>query len=682
MASETEFLRDQVNRLNSALGSCQDASSAAWFKQTEYMGSDSAGPWLTDKSLMPPLIAEYDRQMKQMEDQLKLYKRQMVDVKASLEQVIRENERLHTEKRISVERELESLSVGVEGDVATDVVTISNLEEQVKCAVEEKEKALQVWQVSTQELDRLQKLYQSTVRDSQLHTAEWQHVQNQLAQAQQLSQKLQATNQNLESTNHQFLKTVAEQNGELEQLRSQLRQAKQDLRVATVKVDEMTRLMQSIQDQMQRREEDAAEAHGREQASDHRLQQLQAVLNQSENRLKAAAQEAECVRRDRARWERQVGDLQTRCAALEEEKFEAFNHVRASLQLAEEASLHRDQAQLREKQRVEELERMKEGMKQLVEEAAVRTRREVDAVRKQCNTQIDRLAEELSALQLECADKETQIERAHRERKAVEEELEKLYSEGRYGEPELRKIEALHQRCLNAERLKEEMELSLNTTHSTMKRQEMEFSEELSRCQEQVRCLQVALARAREESSSVSEERLRLQQDNQQLQKDMDTLRKECVLAQRQAKEQVSRVEQDLCVREQAVEARLRELEESSRTSSAGLKRLLLAQQKTTERYRDEARQLTHTFQNKIASLRLELNKQKQRTQELELQVEGDREKVLECEQQLAEHQEKNKRLQRRLDQAEHRASTASHQLSIMSQRRKAASLLDLETFS
>ncbi|KAK1792442.1 hypothetical protein P4O66_012390, partial [Electrophorus voltai] len=544
---------------------------------TEYMGSDSAGPWLTDKSLMPPLIAEYDRQMKQMEDQLKLYKRQMVDVKASLEQVIRENERLHTEKRISVERELESLSVGVEGDVATDVVTISNLEEQVKCAVEEKEKALQVWQVSTQELDRLQKLYQSTVRDSQLHTAEWQHVQNQLAQAQQLSQKLQATNQNLESTNHQFLKTVAEQNGELEQLRSQLRQAKQDLRVATVKVDEMTRLMQSIQDQMQRREEDAAEAHGREQASDHRLQQLQAVLNQ----LKAAAQEAECVRRDRARWERQVGDLQTRCAALEEEKFEAFNHVRASLQLAEEASLHRDQAQLREKQRVEELERMKEGMKQLVEEAAVRTRREarVDAVRKQCNTQIDRLAEELSALQL-------------------------LYSEGRYGEPELRKIEALHQRCLNAERLKEEMELSLNTTHSTMKRQEMEFSEELSRCQEQVRCLQVALARAREESSSVSEERLRLQQDNQQLQKDMDTLRKECVLAQRQAKEQVSRVEQDLCVREQAVEARLRELEESSRTSSAGLKRLLLAQQKTTERYRDEARQLTHTFQNKIASLR------------------------------------------------------------------------------
>lgn len=73
----------------------------------------------------------------------------------------------------------------------------------------------------------------------------------------------------------------------------------------------MTRLLQNVQDQMQRRvrdvaiivsspfcvfsnnvvrvcvivqEEDAAEAHGREEASDRRLQQLQAALNQLEAR--------------------------------------------------------------------------------------------------------------------------------------------------------------------------------------------------------------------------------------------------------------------------------------------------------------------------------------------------------------------------------------------------------------
>ncbi|XP_017543438.2 sodium channel and clathrin linker 1 isoform X2 [Pygocentrus nattereri] len=681
MASEIEFLRDQVNRLSSALGRYQD-SPGNLVPQAEDVAAESTTPWLTDRGIVAPLIAEYDRHMQQMEAQLKHYQRQMVDVKASLEQVVRENERLHAEQRVSVERQLQALPVGVEGDAATDAVAVSNLEEQVKCAVEEKERALQMWQAAAQELDRLQKLYQSTMRDGQIHTAERQQAQNQLAQVQQQAQKLQAANQTLESTNQQFLKTIAEQSSELEELRAQLRQAKQDLRTATAKVDEMTRLMQNVQDQMQRKEEDAVEAHGREEASDRRLQQLQTALSLLEGRLKGATAEAETVRREQALWERKLGELQSRCATLEEEKFETFQRLRNSLQLAEEASLQRDQAQLREKQRVEELERMKEGMKQLVEEAAARTRREVETVRKQCNTQIHRLTEELSALQLECADKETQIERAHRERKAVEEELEKVYREGRCGEPELRKLEALHQRCLNAERLKEEMELTLHSTQSNMKKLEMEFSEELSRCQEEVRRLQVALASAREESSSISEDRLSLQQENQQLQRDMETLRKECALVQRQAKQQVSRMQQELSVKEQGLETRLREMEESSKISTAGLSRLLLAQQKTTNRYREETKQLTNTFHSSLSSLRSELNKQKQRCQELEIQLETHHEKVLEHERQVAEQQEKNARLQRRLTQAEQKASSASHQLSVMSHRRKAASMMDLETLS
>ncbi|XP_066515951.1 sodium channel and clathrin linker 1 [Hoplias malabaricus] len=675
MASEIEFLRDQVNRLSSALGRYQDSHSNA-FTQAEDLGFESTAPWLTDQGVMSPLISEYDRHLQQMDAQLKLYQRQMAEVKASLEQVIRENERLHTEQRVSIERQLQSLSV--DGDA--DLVTVSNLEEQLKCAMEEKERALQMWQASAQELDSLQKLYQSNVRDGQMHTAERQQVQTQLAQVQQLAQKLQASNQSLESNNQQFLKTIAEQSGELEDLRNQLRQSKQDLRTAASKVDELTQLLQSIQDQLQRKEEDAAGALGREEASDRRLQQLQTALSQLESRLKGATAEAEAGRRQKEQWERKLGELQGRCAAMEEEKFERLQRLRSSLQLAEEASLQRDQAQLREKQRMEEMERMKEGVKHLVEEAAARTRKEVETVRKQCNTQIHRLTEELSALQLECADKEAQLERAHRERRAVEEELEKLYREGRCGEPELRKIEALHQRCLNAERLKEEMELSLNTKQNTMKKMEMDLSEELLRCQEEVRRLQVALANAREESSSISEERLSLQQENQQLHRDMEALRKECVAAQRQAKQQVSRMQQELCVKEQSLESRLREVEESSKSSTAGLHRLLLAQQKTTSRYREEAKQLTHTFQNTLSSLRSELNRQKQRCQELEIQVETDHEKILEYERQLAEHQEKNARLQRRLTQAEYRASTASQQLSVMSQRRKAASMVELET--
>lgn len=152
-------------------------------------------------------------------------------------------------------------------------------------------------------------------------------------------------------------------------------------------------------------------------------------------RLKAASQEAEAVRREQTVWERKVGELQSRCSTLEEEKYEALAKVRESVQVAEEAALQKDQvtlssfisvspppqfffshwwslllnllsciilltsvpsslcplkcvsvrtlslqALLREKQKAEELEKTKEAIKQLIQDAAVRTRKEVNGL--------------------------------------------------------------------------------------------------------------------------------------------------------------------------------------------------------------------------------------------------------------------------------------------------------------
>ncbi|XP_031670376.1 sodium channel and clathrin linker 1 isoform X2 [Oncorhynchus kisutch] len=687
MSTEVEFLRDQVQRLNSALSHYQDrhrseATSAPQGEEERH--TETPAPWLSDQSIMAPLLSEYDRHMDDMTEQLQSYQMQMTAIRLKLDTVVKENERLHAELRESVERQLQTLPVstgpGVEGDTLGDEGLISNLHQQIQLSVQERDQAMELWRASAQELDRLQQLYQITTSDGQLHVAEQQRLKDQLIQFQQHIQKLQVTNQKLESTNQQFLKTLTEQSTEMEELRNQLRSAKADLRMATAKVEEMTKLMQNVQDQIQRREDDAAEAHGREEASDRRLHHLQSALSQLEARLKAASQEAEGVRREQVVWERQVGELQVRCASLEEERYEAFSKVRDSIQLAEEASLQKDQALLREKQKSEELDRMNEAIRQLIQDAAIRTRKEVENVRKQCNSQIHRMAEELSALQLECADKESQMERSMREMRAVEEELEKVYKEGR-GEPEYRKMEVLHQRSLNAERLKDDMNITLQSTHNKMKKLEMDYSEELSRCQEEVRRLQGSLSAAREDCSGVSEERLQLQQENMQLRREMEELRKASMMTQRRAKQQVSQMEQEYSLKEQGLEARVRELEENSRSSSADLTRLLSAQQKTSQRWKEEAKTLTLTFHTKLTSLKGELSRQKQRCQELEIQLVTDHETIVEYERQMAEYQEKNSRLQRRLTQAEQKATTASQQLSIMtSQRRKTSSMADLES--
>ncbi|KAI3352270.1 hypothetical protein L3Q82_005249 [Scortum barcoo] len=686
MEAEVECLSDQVGRLTSALseyqyGPCTQSTTS---QVEEARRTESPAPWITDRSVMAPLIAEYDRHMEEMTEQLQRYQTQMTDVKVKLERVVKENERLHAELRESVEKQLHALPVAsrTEGSTLEEEEVIRNLQEQVQLSEQERGQAMELWQTAAQELERIQQMYQNTVSEGQIHDAQRQQLKDQLVQFQQHTHRLQVANQKLESTNQQFLKTVTEQSTEMEELHSHLRQSKAELRTATAKVDEMTKLLQNVQEQMQRREEDVAEAQGREDAADRRLQQLQTALSQLEARLKAASQEAEAVRREQTVWERKVGELQARCATLEEEKYEALAKVRESVQVAEEAALQKDQALLREKQRAEELEKTKEAIKRLIQDAAVRTRKEVrsyrlvtgslgencravsaevDNVRKQCNVQIHRMAEELSALQLECADKESQIERSLRERKAVEEELEKVYKEGR-AEPEFRKIDTLHQRCLNAERMKEDMSLTLQSTQNKLKKMEMDYSEELSRCQEEVRRLQGSLAAARDDCVCVSEERLQLQQENLQLRREMDELRKATLLVQKKAKQQVSQMEQDYSLKEQGLDARVRELEESSRSSNADLTRLLTAQQKSTQRWKEEAKNLVQAFETKITGLKAELNRQKQRSHELEMQLETDHNTIAEYKRQLADYQEKTSRLQRRLTQAEQRAATAAQQ--------------------
>ncbi|KAK7929353.1 hypothetical protein WMY93_005748 [Mugilogobius chulae] len=421
MEAEIHFLRDQVQRLNYALSQYQHGHNSQVSSQVEAEAQPTT-PWIADRSIMAPLIDEYDRHIEEMTDQLQKYQGQMTEVKVKLDRVVKENERLHTELRESVEKQLHAIpaSTALEGSAVEEETIIKNLHEQIQLSEQERGQAMELWQTTSQELDRLQQIYQKFMSDTQMHDAQRKELTDQLVHFQQQAQKLLVDNRKLEMTNQQFLKTLTEQTTEMEELQSHNRQSKAELRTATAKVNEMTKLLQNLQEQMQRQEEDVAQAHGRENAADRRLQQLQSALSQLESRLNAATQEAETVRREQSVYERKVGELQARCTTLEDDKYAALTKVRETIQTAEEATLQKEQALLREKQKTEELEKTKETIKHLIQDAAIRTRKEVENVRKQYNVQILRMTEELSALQLECADKQSQLERSLRERKAVE----------------------------------------------------------------------------------------------------------------------------------------------------------------------------------------------------------------------------------------------------------------------
>nr|XP_020637195.1 sodium channel and clathrin linker 1 isoform X2 [Pogona vitticeps] len=617
-----------------------------------------------------------------MNGQLKYCQMQMKEMRIKLEQVIKENERLHEELKEAIEKQLEALPSGsTSGDGAyIDENLMKNLQEQLQLANKEKEHVLELWQTVSLELERLQHKYQERMTEAQIHIVEGRKQKDQLTSFQQLTRQLHLANEKMESMNQVFLKTVREQNAELEHLRKQQRQSKVDLRTAVSKADEMTRLTEDLRAQIARREEDVLATQRREDASDKRVQQLQSNIKQLETRLCLVTKESEQLRTERTTLEKQIQELQKKCVDLEKEKYNAVGKVRDSLQLLEEANLQASQAMIAQKQKEEEITNMKEGFSQLVQNVALRTKKEIEDEKKRRTIQISRLSKECTALQLECGEKQSQIERAIREKRAVEEELEKIYREGRGNEGDYRKLEELHQRCLIAERAKDDLQLSLQKAQNKIKQQEMNYEEEIGRCQEMIHNLQSILDSSRQNCGSIGEECLKLQQENEQFKKEMEDLRRLATEAQQTAKLKISTMKNEHLIKEHGFEVRLKEMEDVNQNSIAELRGLLIAQQKATNRWKEETKKLTEITEARMNNLKSELNRQKNHTQELLCQLERANTKVIENEKLMLEHQEKVSRLQSRLSQAEERAATATQQLSALSmQKKKAASLLELE---
>uniref|UniRef100_A0A2K6G0Y6 Sodium channel and clathrin linker 1 n=1 Tax=Propithecus coquereli TaxID=379532 RepID=A0A2K6G0Y6_PROCO len=514
-------------------------------------------------SCVAPLITEYEKHLEALNGQLKYYQKQMGEMKLQLENVIKENERYQ-------------LAIG------SFIIVLGNFYfcYLIFIPVRNKNKL-------------------SSKGSGELLIS---RHKDQLTNYKQLTKKLHFSKENTE---------MVSENNHLVYL-----QAKSDVRVAAAKVEELTKATEDLQGQMQKKEEDMVSAQGREEASDRRLQQLQTSIKQLETRLCVVIQEANQLRAEKNNLEKQTRDLQAKCNELENEKYEAIIRARNSMQLLEEANLQKNQ--------VRNLVNMfRNEMPNIPPyNLTVRESIAITSTKKQYNIQISRLSEELSALQMECAEKQGQIERTIKEKKAVEEELEKVKRKRKYN--------------------------YLKPNYTDYLARQSGFggsSEEISRSQEMIQKLQNVLESERKNCGFVSEQRLKLQQENEQLQKETENLRKIALEAQKTAKLKISTMEHEFSIKEHGYEVQLREMEDSNRNSTIELRHLLATQQKAANRWKEETKKLTESNEKLIL-----------------------------------EHQEKANRLQRRLSQAEERAASASQQLSVITvQRRKAASMMNLE---
>ncbi|XP_077983921.1 sodium channel and clathrin linker 1-like isoform X2 [Glandiceps talaboti] len=659
---EVEFLRDQVHRLNAILGQYQEKylPIEVGKHKSVYSSADPKAPWLTSKSLLSPLIAEYDRQLDTLREQNSSYKKEYREQQAKLEHLVADNKRCHDELRRAIEnqlRETQPLSAG-EAAVLNEEDVLHNLQQQVQMVTQEKDAANEMVQSANQELDRVRHELQELKTEAQLKAGSYQTVQERSAHILTQNQQLLSDKHKLEAAAQQFQRTLDVQNGEIDQLREHLNQSKAEHRAANLQLHDVKKMLDQLKQEMIRKDSEASHAVGREHAADSRVSQLHAALMDMENQVSTLNNESRKLQSEKNQLEEKVAALQKKCGDSERHEYEASVKVRESVQMVENAILEKDQAVIREQQKSTELQRLQDVLNKLINEAGVRTKQEVENVRKQYNNNIAKLMDEIHALEMENAEKQAQMERAIREKRSVEQELEKVFREG-LSQAGSNAYQDLQTRLINAERAKDESVMRVQSLEKKIRAMDLSHSEEKAHSGHSINQLKNRLESMSKETEDISEERLQLLEEIDDCKMRVVEAEKKKEASQRQSEKQLTSMEQEMHLLRQQYEAKLEGLEDSHRQSSVELKQLLGSQQRMSARWREETKTITEKYEGKILELRNEMSELKRRNEDLSRELTSSRHRLVESEQRLAEFTDNARKLNQRLIAAEKRVGEA-----------------------
>lgn len=664
-----KFLQDQVRRLNAVLEEYQKKYLPV--KEPDVTGAEPLPPWITNSSILSPLLAEYDNNIKSSQEQALFLKEELSSLKQKTDHVVQENTRLHEELRRSIEAQMDVVRQGEGSGVEKEVM--ENMRHQLQLLSQERDSYVELWQNACGELEKLQEIEREKDGELKGRTRAMTSLQNDLHKARQFAEELQSINRKLRMEHEKFLATAQTQDQEIDEVRNDLRRCKAELKNSKAQNEELRRTQEIMEGQIRVRDRERGDGGNKDlPVVDTRMEQLQTTLIALESRLSGTLKELERLRSEKTELEERLEVLQKRSSDQEQREFEAIAHVKDSVQMVENAILERDQALVREQQKTQEISRLQEVINKILREAGKRTREEVDSVRNQCNKNIQKLMEEMHFLELEGAEKQAQLERSLREKAAVEKELEKLYQEGpseiaRAGMT----FEELQKRTGLAERTRDEALRRVDSLNSTLRKIETKHEQEKSQGVSEIGELKRRMKQLEEENEEISDNRLQLIGEIDKQKRELLQAKQAKEAAEHQCTLEVSSLNQRFEQREREFESRLRNVEEMNRQSVNELRDMLNGQQKLGAQWKEESKAVTQKFEQTVNELRQEINKQKRRNDELNSQLHEERQAREELESKLSSSKLSHEKLQSMVVDAETRADAASSQVTTLLNRER-----------
>lgn len=673
-ARNVDFLHQQAARLSSGQRK-QDRNTLLTSHDEETLPlslETTQTSWLANKNMFTPVLTEYDNVIAQLQQKISSYQTELASLNSRVEQITTENGRLHQQLCETVESQLVTQMKGEEGRGGTVGKSTAALQNQLLEISKERDEFRGKLKQMTYELEFLQRSDREKTQCLDKYKTELTTAEHNVLTLQQKMEELQTACVNLNEEYNKCVESARSGGKEVDELSKALQESQVQCKSLDVKSVELLQANYQLTQQLRKQKAERQALDGKGRVIDGRIHLLELTNTELEAKLAGAQSNVNLLTKKNGELEESVARHQTRLSGLEKEVQQAVAHVKESMDMVESAILDKDQAVIVSEQKTQEAERLREAMEALLQEAGQRTLREVESVRAEYNRNIDKMVEEIQKLEEECGQKQTLVERAQRERRAMQLELEQIKERipaevAKSGES----IQKLQARVFEAENVANDAQRRLKLALATQQAAENGLEEEKRRNKAECGDLRKRLREREIERGRESEEKTQMASQLRELMEQLRSEREEREAVERRAKQEMAVVSQQCALKERELQQRLQAREESHNKSIEELREMLTSQFDVTTRWKEESKSMTDKFEETVKSLRSEVTSQKRKLASKRTEMDSLNKQNQQHKRQIDRLQSSQSQLQRQLRDSESRAEEAATQVCTLLEREK-----------
>ncbi|PRP74072.1 hypothetical protein PROFUN_08696 [Planoprotostelium fungivorum] len=597
-----DFLKDQLKRCNAQLSVYQNRYSAVTADESiidgkgrEALGldfDDELPPWILNMPHLAPLLLAYDEQIKEQSELLESMREEFATLSSRSKVLISENQALRSQRN-SDKEEIMPSGTAAAGTVAM-LDQLRELEERLQLVKEENDLLLEQQSSLQQESAHLR---EENAQYSALRR-EHNELRDQMRTSVRQSEISEASRAEMASRLHEV-----ERNTEF--LKRERDEAVRSLEAYRIENSSTSHTMS----QLKRERDDAQDSYARLEKRIAEYTAREATYVSQVDQMKQAhgilTKEIQHVRRDKEELLQSAMGLEKRLDESQKKEAELFRHVQESTEMLEEARLERDRLQVKLESSTREAKKSAERMIQVKKESEEALKVEVEALKKQYKKQNRILQETVDALTKSSAEAKAQSERAFREMKSIEEELDKVRREPTEELSRLsQQLDDMRRRVLISENERQEALNRANAASVTEKKWSGQWQKEKAQMGNQIMELERRLRRTDKELEDVRDEKMKLMVRVEAQMGDISHLQIEKEGIEHKYHREISILGKNFEMHRDDMERQLAEANRQYARTSSDLKDLLAQHSDQKNRWKTETKNVMKKYEKMIGELR------------------------------------------------------------------------------